>query len=1223
MATAMESPMAFPDSPMDPDEAAFPCKGCGLILEEGKAFELAGNRWHIDCFRCNTCNTLLDSDANLLLLGDGSLICNNCTYSCSNCGNKIEDLAILTGDQAFCANCFKCRNCKRKIENLRYARTSQGIFCMDCHEALMARRRKKTAKSTNARSKLSSNNVHLDKSLPAIPPPEARKPAYLSDNQSPYPDTYAETPAAGVPSVGKTVSELQRDADSRPSSADQNPPRDMLTLPSTTFRNNRHSTTSQRSDFSGGGEEFLIPLAFDPTPQPSTQSPSISNQVTPRGVEEKPNESFSTRPTPPLAQSTIAKSNTSSPHIAYQEKGRQSSRDIIERHRAGGSVSRSGSASASPYVPTEEPRKSEDSPRLSQLARTNEAQLNDKFKLQDAPKTKKLAASTPNSRSEASTPRAEIAPKDPVEQMTTTKTLAAPDIGSPSDQGFSTPRLSSDSSPAHSGTTESPRPAQLPATTMLQNLPKRGDSLDSAKRGQTMPRKEFNSTAHIPSSLSGAVNGTPSSQKPITSPTDLARANGGKVISGPIGSPDSKSIFDTTDDTVNQTDLPSTAKGPNESFVDPRAPPLPPADHSRVRNESFSTLHSENQRYLDGQKSPGLPRYSAGGEFTMDEDMARIMGGDEPNTQESFLRRVSNSVRHGRSYSDKTGRLSRDRWPRSPAVPTSSIGQEISSPSTASPENRDELTWFKNELRRERQKTVEREKRIAELEAQLDSAANIKQVNSELKEKRSTMVVLDTQKEIVIRELEVLTEHLAVAKRSGEPFDLSKLSNTVLREFAEALEKLKNSFAPQIEESIQKRNDLVDEIANLTQMKDKSFMEFEQLSSKNAQLAELNNQLVHQIQGLYKANSGAQAETPKPAVNGLGIYPHHKEKSNLSFEAREMRNMSTDLTNIDSTSTLQAGEAEPVTVLQGPQMVNIRKAQPKKFDWRKGQKVAKGVTKGLKGAFSSTQQTYSKEMQFAETGAYGSNTVGQEYSHMPKNNQEPVKQGGFGFFGNQKAPPRSNGLYATQTNASTPSLLVDAATQLFGSDLEQRAEFEKTTIPAIVRKCVEEVESRGMDIEGIYRKSGGNSQVQQVKDWFENPSKDFDISDPDLDIHAVTSGLKQYFRRLPVPLITYDVYDRLLDTTTIPDRENRVDAMQRALEGLPRVHYETLEYLIQHLARVVQQEKENLMTSMNMAVVFAPTIMRPESISRELSDTKMKNEAVMWMVENSERLFGK
>ena len=124
---------------------------------------------------------MLDSDANLLLLGDGSLICNNCTYSCNHCGNKIEDLAILTGDQAFCANCFRCRNCKRKIENLRYARTSQGIFCMSCHESLMARRRKKSKKPPAPVA------PKVDKSLPALPPQndDSQRNTYTPDLDTP------------------------------------------------------------------------------------------------------------------------------------------------------------------------------------------------------------------------------------------------------------------------------------------------------------------------------------------------------------------------------------------------------------------------------------------------------------------------------------------------------------------------------------------------------------------------------------------------------------------------------------------------------------------------------------------------------------------------------------------------------------------------------------------------------------------------------------------------------------------------------------------------------------------------------------------------------------------------------------------------------------------------------------------------------------------------------
>ena len=157
---------------------------------------LANNRWHIDCFRCNTCGTLLDSDANLLLLGDGSLICNNCTYSCSACGHKIEDLAILTGDQAFCANCFRCRSCKKKIENLRYARTSQGIFCMECHEGLMARRRKKSGKGSSNRQKQLSNSstMLLDKSLPSLPPSAALQSAFSPDHETPPSDNYSDTP---------------------------------------------------------------------------------------------------------------------------------------------------------------------------------------------------------------------------------------------------------------------------------------------------------------------------------------------------------------------------------------------------------------------------------------------------------------------------------------------------------------------------------------------------------------------------------------------------------------------------------------------------------------------------------------------------------------------------------------------------------------------------------------------------------------------------------------------------------------------------------------------------------------------------------------------------------------------------------------------------------------------------------------------------------------------
>lgn len=119
----------------------------------------------------------------------------------------------------------------------------------------------------------------------------------------------------------------------------------------------------------------------------------------------------------------------------------------------------------------------------------------------------------------------------------------------------------------------------------------------------------------------------------------------------------------------------------------------------------------------------------------------------------------------------------------------------------------------------------------------------------------------------------------------------------------------------------------------------------------------------------------------------------------------------------------------------------------------------------------------------------------------------------------------------------------------------------------------------------------------------------------------MTSALKQYFRKLPTPLITYDVYDRILESNEIVPQSARVEALKNSLDGLPRVHRDVLEFLIFHLRRVVDHEKDNLMTSQNIAVVFAPTIMIPESITREMTDVQKKNEALKFIVENCQEIF--
>lgn len=86
-------------------------------------------------------------------------------------------------------------------------------------------------------------------------------------------------------------------------------------------------------------------------------------------------------------------------------------------------------------------------------------------------------------------------------------------------------------------------------------------------------------------------------------------------------------------------------------------------------------------------------------------------------------------------------------------------------------------------------------------------------------------------------------------------------------------------------------------------------------------------------------------------------------------------------------------------------------------------------------------------------------------------------------------------------------------------------------------------------------------------------------------------------------------------------REHRVNLMRQAIGTLPAIHRTCLEFLIFHLARVVDHEKLNLMTSLNVAVVFAPTVMRPESLTREMTESQAKNQAVQFLIENCHGIF--
>ncbi|XP_076601827.1 uncharacterized protein LOC143329700 isoform X2 [Chaetodon auriga] len=168
--------------------------------------------------------------------------------------------------------------------------------------------------------------------------------------------------------------------------------------------------------------------------------------------------------------------------------------------------------------------------------------------------------------------------------------------------------------------------------------------------------------------------------------------------------------------------------------------------------------------------------------------------------------------------------------------------------------------------------------------------------------------------------------------------------------------------------------------------------------------------------------------------------------------------------------------------------------------------------------------------------------------------------------------------------------------KVFGCDLLEHLNASSQEIPLVLRCCSEFVETHGI-VDGIYRLSGVSSNIQKLRGEFENDGS------PDLnkevylqDIHCVSSLCKAYFRELPNPLLTYQLYDKFAEAVAIQLEEERLVKIRDVLKELPRPHYRTLEFLMRHLVRMASYSSETNMHARNLAIVWAPNLLRSKDI---------------------------
>lgn len=1160
------------------------CGGCGRLIDEESVEEgviqFATKLWHIECFRCAKCKNRVSTERDdILLLSDGHPICGECNYSCNICNLPIMEEAIMTGDESYHASCFTCRSCHSKIEELVFAKTSQGIYCMKCHNERVARSRKhaeqKRAKARREKqlqdAQSAENNYRngpASSASLATPSPSLDQPPSLPSKETPPPSASAlPSPAPN----GATLSPWINQGGSATASA------------------------ASRPNSAGG---IKRPMHAPPPPSREGRSPAMAATAKLEG-----------------SRSAVASNNsqTSLSSMAAEDPSHLQPREFEgtaplsprKKTFGNGATSPLGSpAGAKTRLPSNDNAASSSSPTNSPFKKSAPLEGSPRGdsgrSLRPSGSREGLGVTLRSSSAKSSTSPAAVS-RNPLNASASSSRLSK--VYSFYDPDF----LSLVESFGQFDSNEELR-AQPPPVPALPSSVTASTAAVSSADSATAPLRPHASEEAVLSSSSVEEQGMANEEEEIT---------------------DTESRQNVASRTVDNTD------SEEELLADEQK--IPAAAPAGSLKEVSSKVRASMQQARDGQVSMDISFVE-----TILQDLEQTRQRMESlQTRYDRIRRASQQAAHGFSMAKEE------------------FEQEVN----ARHEAELEMARLRRQLAEQALKlaTANSEKRQHE---QLERRSQ--DVKASLKGMERDLAKLTVERDLTVAEVAELvalqdgTAGSSPSTRSsanGVRSSTSTVDAAITQNLASRLEAVKSRYRKEIDELTIERDSLLIEIEELKQSKELFLEEAQSLNAKNEELNTMLGQLNRKIElaaqsrdqlpplpALPRDLTSSSPAAAQKSSGGVGfsfgsrhkhVHKHTPHNASISSHDAPPSSAGYDTISVDTAvqQVIKPGKVEPAPVVKKFKWMKPKLSESTKANVFPAQAGSvppvppKGT--GMSSAASAT----------AMTRATSHDVVVREHLFQPFNVLRPTRC--FACQKNmwgqsemrcalcaqvchsrclQNLPVSCNQPYTRSEEGQADNV----GPSMFGRSLTEQAAHEGRDVPLIVEKCIQAVEAFGMDYEGIYRKSGGTSQLKVITQLFERGNA-FDLEDTDRfnDVSAITSVLKNYFRELPEPLLTFELYDELIKVVESKQEDvaTKQELMKELVDRLPRQHYCTLQQLVLHLYRIQEHSVDNRMNARNLGVVFGPTLMRSADPTQEFAHMGGKAMTIEFFIDHAPELF--
>lgn len=176
-------------------------------------------------------------------------------------------------------------------------------------------------------------------------------------------------------------------------------------------------------------------------------------------------------------------------------------------------------------------------------------------------------------------------------------------------------------------------------------------------------------------------------------------------------------------------------------------------------------------------------------------------------------------------------------------------------------------------------------------------------------------------------------------------------------------------------------------------------------------------------------------------------------------------------------------------------------------------------------------------------------------------------------------------------------------------------------------------------VEGIFRLSGSEKRIKELKSVFDSPDRyGKGLVWDGYTVHDAANVLRRYLNDLPEPVVPLDLYEKFRDPLRgatkqvtgdaegpqfVPDFDEKgaIRIYQQLITELPPLNRQLLLYILDLLAVFAAKSEENRMTSQNLAAIFQPGMLSHPQHAMAPEEYRLNQCVIIFLIENQDHFL--